>query len=113
MTYFSKFLRNGKEAHGFNYTKPTSILPTTSTSGQSTLTFTTPIESDITSYIILRSTSPISDNPVEGSTYATSTTIGASTVACSLICKACSSVNTATTGSPLMNLSFSALIKNN
>jgi hypothetical protein len=56
----------------------------TPASNQISITFTTSSSTDIASTTILRSTSPITDVPQEGVNYATSTTIGASTVACSL-----------------------------
>ena len=59
-------------------------LPTsTSTSTQNSINFSTPTDTDVSSIVILRSTSVVIDSPVEGTSYATSSTIGASTVACS------------------------------
>jgi hypothetical protein len=56
----------------------------TSTSTSVSISFITPDDSDIATTTILRSTASITDVPVEGTFYATSSTVGASTVACSL-----------------------------
>jgi hypothetical protein len=77
----------------------TSSNPTaTSSSNQITLTFINPADTDISTTTILRSTSPITDTPVEGVSYATSSSIGASTVACSFAVTASSTRTCTNTG---------------
>jgi hypothetical protein len=62
----------------------TSAFPSaTSSANTNVLSFTTPTDTDIASALVLRSTSAITDTPTEGTSYATSSTIGASTVVCS------------------------------
>jgi hypothetical protein len=51
-------------------------------SSQNSLAWTNPGDSDYSSTLVLRSTASVSDVPVEGSTYATTTAIGSSVVAC-------------------------------
>jgi hypothetical protein len=71
----------------------TSTGPTaTSSNTQNQITFTNPADTDFSSYLVLRSTSPVVASPTEGSTYSTSTTIGASTVVCASTSTASSSV---------------------
>ncbi len=55
------------------------VTPGTS---QNSIFWNNPIDSDFQSTLVLRATSTISVSPFEGSTYATSTTIGASVVVC-------------------------------
>jgi hypothetical protein len=69
-----------------------------STSTQISITFTNPADSDISTSTILRSTSPVTDTPTEGVSYATSSTIGASTVACSFAVTASSTRTCTATG---------------
>ena len=61
----------------------TSTTPTTTAgAGQVTVNYITPQDSDLNSVVILRSTSAITDVPVDGTTYTGGETIGAATVAC-------------------------------
>jgi predicted RecA/RadA family phage recombinase len=61
----------------------TSTLPTaTPGNTQATISYITPGDSDLNSMLILASTSPIVDVPVDGTTYATGTVIGGARVAC-------------------------------
>ncbi len=61
----------------------TSTLPAlTPGNAQVAVTYTTPNETDLHSMVILRSSSPITDRPQDGSTYSAGNTIGGSTVAC-------------------------------
>jgi hypothetical protein len=93
---------NSFTAVGFNCTGNcvmTSNGPTlTSTSTATTITFTNPDDLDISTTTILRSTSPITDTPTEGVSYATSSTIGASTVVCSFAVTASSTRTCTATG---------------
>jgi hypothetical protein len=60
-----------------------SLIPSvTSGNTQVIINYTTPTEIDLHSMLVLRSTSPIVDSPVEGTTYTAGNVIGASTVAC-------------------------------
>jgi hypothetical protein len=61
---------------------------------QVTINYTTPAFSDLDGVLVLRSTSAITDAPVDGTTYFVGNTIGASTVAC-----VTSGVATSTAGS--------------
>lgn len=61
----------------------------TAGSGQNALTWTNPADADFNSVIVLRNTSVISDTPVEGTSYAVSSTIGTSTVVCSTASTSC------------------------
>jgi hypothetical protein len=77
----------------------TSSGPTiSSTSTAVTITFLNPEDSDIATTTILRSTSPITDTPTEGVSYATSSMIGASTVVCSFSVTASSTRTCTATG---------------
>ncbi|MCF7843913.1 FG-GAP-like repeat-containing protein [Candidatus Gracilibacteria bacterium] len=61
----------------------TSTLPTASIGNtQITLSYTTPGDSDLNSIVVLRSSSAVTDVPVEGTTYTGGETIGSATVAC-------------------------------
>ena len=63
---------------------PANVTGAAGTAGDSqvALSWTNPADSDFHSVIALRSTSAVSDTPVEGTTYAAGNTIGVSTVAC-------------------------------
>ena len=61
----------------------------TAGSGQVALGWTNPADSDFNSVVVLRSTAAVADTPVEGTTYAVSSTIGASTVVCSTASTSC------------------------
>jgi hypothetical protein len=77
----------------------TSSNPTfVSSSAQNTITYIAPSDTDLASIVVLRSTSPVVDRPVEGTTYATSSTIGAATVACSYALTASSTATCTDTG---------------
>ncbi len=68
------------------------------TSTAVSITFTNPTDSDISTTTVLRSTSPVTDTPVEGVSYATSSTIGASTAVCSFAVTASSTTTCTATG---------------
>jgi hypothetical protein len=64
---------------------PANVTSATATAGDAQVAFTwtaSPLSGDVAKFMVLRGTASISDTPVEGSTYATSSTIGATTVAC-------------------------------
>jgi hypothetical protein len=61
-----------------------------------TLSITTPSDSDISSLLVLQDTSPITDTPVEGVTYATSSKVGTSDVTCAFTVSASTTYSCAT-----------------
>ncbi len=64
---------------------PGNVTASTATAGlnQVALAWTNPVDADLGSIIVLRrTTSVVTDTPVEGSTYTVGNTVGASTVAC-------------------------------
>ena len=61
-----------------------------------TLSVTTPSDSDINSLLVLQNTSSITDKPVEGVTYATSSKLGTSDVTCAFTVNASSTYTCAT-----------------
>ncbi len=61
---------------------PTSAYGEVTAAKQFLLTYTNPSTTDATSTVVLRSTSAVTDAPVEGTTYTAGNTIGAATVVC-------------------------------
>jgi MSHA biogenesis protein MshQ len=61
----------------------------TAGAGQNALAWTNPADADFNSVIVLRNTAAVADTPVEGTSYAVSSTIGASTVVCSTAGTSC------------------------
>jgi hypothetical protein len=71
-------------SNGTNRVMYSTGISATATSSQATITWTTSTDTDITSSIVLQSTSTaVTGIPTEGSSYATSTTISGNTVICS------------------------------
>jgi hypothetical protein len=75
-----------------------SSVTATPSNNQISLAFTAPTDTDLASTTILRSTSAITDTPTEGVYYATSSTIGASTVVCSVAITASTTATCNATG---------------
>jgi hypothetical protein len=81
-----------------NRVMTSSSVTATPSNNQISLAFTAPTDTDLASTTILRSTSAITDTPTEGVYYATSSTIGASTVVCSVAITASTTATCNATG---------------
>lgn len=77
---------------------PANVTSATVTAGdgQNSLSWTNPVDADFDEVVILRNTSVVSDTPVEGTNYATSTAIGTSIVVCEGNMTSC--INSGTNG---------------
>lgn len=81
-------LKSGTDTSGATVTidnlPPSAVGDSSITQGSTkvTLNYTNPSDSDINNIIVLYSTSPITDTPIDGTTYIAGNTIGASTVGC-------------------------------
>ncbi len=78
------FVSVASSGTGDRVMRSTSTIPTFSSVGanQVTINYTNPGDSDTHSILVLHATSTITDIPVDGTTYATGTSIGAATVGC-------------------------------